>query len=177
MGEGMEIQQWLQSLLDSMTCSGTAVTYTYINRFTRHNFIVAMGIFSLLPTNPLALPPWSGIPLEVCLPVKGWWPCQGRGKREGQQQIHGVGGVSTCPKCLPLRPWTCSLRTGRGKASPVERILLGGHAQSALPSGHPQVRRNRRRHGEWNKYSHPSTTMWVSKPKDTSALTFTKMFN
>ena len=41
--EGMEIQQWLQSLLDSMTCSGVAVTYTLMNIFTMHNFILAMG--------------------------------------------------------------------------------------------------------------------------------------
>ena len=33
----------------------------------------------------------------------------------------------------PLHPWTCCLRTGRGKASPVGRTLLGGHAQKCLP--------------------------------------------
>ena len=136
------------------------------------------GHFFPPPHKYICPPPWSGIPMSACLGMGGGLAKE-EGRERGSGQIHGVGGVSTCPKCLPLlRPWTCGLRTGRAKASPVGRTLLGGHAQCALPPGHPQERRRRRRrHGEWNKYSHPSTTMWVSKPKDTSALTVTKMFN
>ena len=128
-----------------MTCSGIAVTYTCINRFTRHDFIVAMGpagflasFYAFFSSSPQThLPSSLEWYTQVCLPGKGWWPCQGRGKRsvrKGQWQIHGVGGVSMCPKCSSLlRPWTCGLRKGRGKASPVGRTLLGGHAQSAIP--------------------------------------------
>ena len=36
-----------------------------------------------------------------------------------------------------LHPWTCGLRTGRGKASPVGRTLLGGHAQKCPPPWTP----------------------------------------
>ena len=88
-------------------------------------------------------------------------------------------GGGTCPKCpTPLHPWTCDLRTGRGKASPVGRTLLGGHAQKCPPPGHPsRVKEEATQRGkqvlppQYNYYvgppqynymwAHPSTTiMW-----------------
>ena len=146
-----------------MTCSGIATTYTCTNRFTMHNFYVAMGpagilaatislvaflcsyflnnfyvlliihIF-LLPTNTFALPPWSGIPsggvgVRGALSMKREEKCE---KEAAADPEFGRGGhVPKVP--TPLCPWTCSLRTGRVKASPVGRTLLGGHTQSALP--------------------------------------------
>ena len=150
----MEIRQWLQPLLDSMTCSGIAATYTCINRFTRHNFYVAMGPAGFLASFNAFLivffyPPHKHIcspSTQVNLPGKegGLVKEEGRGKKGAAADPGFVRGEHVPKVPTPLHPWTCGLRTGRGKASPVGRTLLGGHAQCALPPDAFQERKKRR---------------------------------
>ena len=119
--------------------------------FLNHFYVLLIIHFFLLPTNTFALPPWSGIPgggwgVRVTLSRKREEKCE---KEAAADPEFGRGGHM--PKVpTPLCPWTCSLRTGRVKASPVGRTLLGGHTQSALTPGYPQQWMEKRKHGEWN---------------------------
>ena len=60
--------------------------------------------------------------------------------RKGAAADSEFGRGGHVPKVpTPLCPWTCSLRTGRVKASPVGRTLLGGHAQKCPPPWIPST--------------------------------------
>ena len=88
---------------------------------------------------------WYFFNKHICPPSLDWYTRWGWGvrvtlsrKREEKCEKEAAadpefGRGRHVPKVpTPLCPWTCSLRTGRVKASPVGRTLLGGHAQSAL---------------------------------------------
>ena len=122
--------------------AGSLACALFFKHFYALKFIFSPPHKTHLPSLPGVVYPWR----SACL-GRGGGLVKEKGRERGSRVCEGGGGgerarAHSAPP-PSLHPWTCSLRRGRRKASPVVRTLLGGRAKCPPPLD--TLKRERRR--------------------------------